>query len=137
MEFKIKLLINSNLIAAFWDSSLDQNPIGIKIYNGFDSSFRIVVFELVKRLTKGDRVGASAKNEVQGIGKLIDQFFKVAGFKAAREWATILFVLVRSEIDVIANEIGKLRVIIDGPVLDAGSGERCTSQISSACFDIG
>ena len=44
--------------------------------------------------------------------------YHVAGFKAAREWATILFVLVRSEIDVIANEIGKLRVIIDGPVLD-------------------
>ena len=76
------------------------------------------MYELVKRLPKDDRVGASAKNEVQGIGKLIDQFFNVAGFKAAREWATILFVLVRSEIDVIANEIGKLRVIIDGPVLD-------------------
>ena len=95
------------------------------------------MFELVKRLTKGDRIGASAKNEVQGIGKLIDEFFKVAGFKAARKWATILSVLVGREINIIANEIIKLRVIIDGPVLDAGSGKRCPSQVSSACFNIG
>ena len=84
-------------------------------------------------MTEGDRVSASPENKVESVGKFIKEFLKVAGFKTARERTAIL---VECEVDIVADQVIKLGVAIDSPVLNADSGEGGVAEVSAACFDV-